>query len=83
MDSTTFFRDGDGEDLRPLAVRPEKAAELLGISISALHRLYKARELPRYKHGGKVFYLVSTLEAWLAAHESFAQDGAAEEPRSS
>ena len=82
MDSMAFYRDGDGEDLRPLAVRPKKAAEMLGISISSLERLHKAGEIPRYKHVGKVFYLVSTLEAWLAARESFAPDGAAEEPRS-
>jgi len=78
MDSTTFYRDGDGEDeLRPLAVRPQKAAEMLGISISSLERLNKAGEIPRLKHGNKVFYRVATLEAWLAKRETFAQDGAA------
>lgn len=78
MDSTTFYRDGDGEDLRPLAVRPKKAAEMLGISISSLERLHKAGEIPRYKHVGKVFYRVATLDAWLAKRESFGQDGSAE-----
>jgi excisionase family DNA binding protein len=78
MDSTTFYRDGDGEDeLRPLAVRPQKAAEMLGISISSLERLNKAGEIPRLKHGNKVFYRVATLDAWLAKRESLAQDGAA------
>jgi excisionase family DNA binding protein len=78
MDSTTFYRDGDGEDeLRPLAVRPKKAAEMLGISISSLERLNKAGEIPRLKHGNKVFYRVATLDAWLAKRETFAQDGAA------
>jgi predicted DNA-binding transcriptional regulator AlpA len=78
MDSTTFYRDGDGdEELRPLAVRPKKAAEMLGISISSLERLHKAGEIPRYKHVGKVFYRVATLDAWLAKRESFEQDGAA------
>jgi excisionase family DNA binding protein len=78
MDSTTFYRDGDGEDeLRPLAVRPQKAAEMLGISISSLERLNKAGEIPRLKHGNKVFYRVATLDAWLAKRETFAQDGAA------
>ncbi len=78
MDSTTFYRDGDGEDeLRPLAVRPQKAAEMLGISISALRRLNKAGEIPRIKHVGKVFYRVATLNAWLAKRETFEQDGAA------
>jgi len=71
MDSTTFYRDGDGEDdLRPLAVRPQKAAEMLGISISSLERLNKAGEIPRLKHGNKVFYRVATLDAWLANRES-------------
>jgi hypothetical protein len=78
MDSTTFYLDGDGEDeLRPLAVRPQKAAEMLGISISALRRLNKAGEIPRIKHVGKVFYRVATLNAWLAKRETFEQDGAA------
>jgi predicted DNA-binding transcriptional regulator AlpA len=78
MDSTTFYRDGDREDeLRPLAVRPQKAAEMLGISISALRRLNKAGEIPRIKHVGKVFYRVATLNAWLAKRETFEQDGAA------
>lgn len=75
MDSMAFYRDGDGEDLRPLAVRPQKAAEMLGISLSSLERLLKAREIPRYKHVGKVFLRVATLEAWLAKRESFEQDG--------
>jgi hypothetical protein len=78
MDSTTFYRDGDREDeLRPLAVRPQKAADMLGISISSLERLHKAGEIPRIKHGGKVFYRVATLNAWLAKRETFEQDGAA------
>lgn len=77
MDSMAFYRDGDGEDLRPLAVRPQKAAEMLGISVSSLERLHKAGEIPRYKHVGKVFYRVATLEAWLAKRESFEQDGTA------
>jgi excisionase family DNA binding protein len=78
MDSTTFYRDGDSEDdLRPLAVRPQKAAEMLGISVSSLERLNKAGEIPRLKHGNKVFYRVATLDAWLAKRETFTQDGAA------
>lgn len=77
MDSMAFYRDGDGEDVRPLAVRPQKAAEMLGISVSSLERLHKAGEIPRYKHVGKVFYRVATLEAWLAKRESFEQDGTA------
>jgi excisionase family DNA binding protein len=78
MDSMTFYRDGDHEDeLRPLAVRPQKAAELLGISISSLERLHKAGEIPRLKHGNKVFYRIATLDAWLAKRETLDQDGAA------
>jgi predicted DNA-binding transcriptional regulator AlpA len=77
MDSTTFYCDGDGEDkLRSLAVRPKKAAEMLGISITSLWRLYKAGEIPQYKHGGKVFYRVASLDAWLAKGERYAQDEA-------
>jgi len=78
MDSMTFYRDGDREDeLHPLAVRPQKAAELLGISISSLERLNKAGEIPRLKHGNKVFYRIATLDAWLAKRETLDQDGAA------
>lgn len=80
MGSRTIYRDGEGdgeEDLRPLAVRPQKAAEMLGISISSLERLNKAGEIPRFKHGNKVFYRVATLDAWLAKHETFDRDGAA------
>ncbi|MEX0689494.1 MAG: helix-turn-helix domain-containing protein [Pirellulales bacterium] len=78
MDSTTFYCDGNGEDeLRPPAVRPQKAAEMLGISVSSLERLHKAGEIPRFKHSGKVFYRVASLDAWLAARETFEQDGAA------
>ena len=78
MDSQAFYRDADADqDIRPLAVRPQKAAEMLGISISSLERLNKAGEIPRLKHGNKVFYRVATLDAWLAKRETFAQDGAA------
>lgn len=78
MDSTTFFMDGNGEEsVRPLAVRPWKAAEMLGISTTALWRLYKAGEIPRLKHANKVFYRVATLDEWLAKREAFAHDGPA------
>ena len=77
MDATTFYRDGEDENLRPLAVRPQKAAEMLGISVSSLESLNKAGEIPRFKHGNKVFYRVATLDAWLARRETFDQDGAA------
>lgn len=77
MDSKAFFKDDDGDkDFRPLVVRPKQAAKMLGISISALERLNKAGEIPRFKHIGKVFYRVATLDAWLAKHETFEQDGA-------
>jgi excisionase family DNA binding protein len=80
MDSKTIYCDGDGDgeaDLRTLAVRPQKAAEMLSISVSSLERLNKAGEIPRLKHGNKVFYRVATLDAWLAKRETFEQDGAA------
>jgi hypothetical protein len=71
MDSTTFCKDGDGdEQMRPLAVRPLKAAEMLGISISSLRRLTIAGELPMFKHDRKAFYRVATLDAWLAQREA-------------
>lgn len=48
MDSEAFYRDADSdEDIRSLAVRPQKAADMLGISISSLERLTKAGEIPR------------------------------------
>jgi hypothetical protein len=75
MDSKPIYVDGDGEkDLRPLAVRPQKAVEMLGISISSLRRLTIAGEIPKVKHGKKVFYRVATLDAWLARREA-AQNG--------
>jgi len=77
MDAKTFYRDGDDEKLRPLAVRPQKAAEMLGISVSSLERLHKAGKIPRFKDGNKVFYRVATLDAWLASRETFDQGGAA------
>lgn len=71
MDSMPIYVDGDGEqDLRPLAVRPQKAVEMLGISISSLRRLTIAGEIPKLKHGNKVFYRVATLDAWLARQEA-------------
>ena len=79
MDSTAFYREGDGDEaIRPLAVRPEQAAKLLGISVSSLERLHKAGEIPRLKHVGKVFYRVATLDAWLASRERFTGDEAAD-----
>jgi excisionase family DNA binding protein len=78
MDSQAFYRDADGDqDIRPLAVRPQKAAEMLGISLSSLERLNKAGKIPRIKDGNKVFYRVATLDAWLASRETFEQGGAA------
>ena len=78
MGSKTIYCDGDGEEsIRPLAVRTQKAADILGISLSSLERLTKAGEIPRVKHGNKVFYRVATLDAWLARRETFDQDGAA------
>jgi len=50
---------------------------MLGISLSSLERLTKAGEIPRVKHGNKVFYRVATLDAWLAKGETFDRDGAA------
>jgi excisionase family DNA binding protein len=77
MDSQAFYRDADGDqDIRPLAVRPQKAAEMLGISLSSLERLNKAGKIPRIKDGNKVFYRVATLDAWLAKGERYAQDEA-------
>jgi hypothetical protein len=84
MDSKAFFKDGDGDEAtRPLAVRPQQAAAMLGISVSSLERLHKAGEIPRLKHVGKVFYRVATLDAWLASRERFVGDEAAEHPSSS
>lgn len=54
----------------PLAVRPREAARLLGISVSSLERLTRTGEIPRVKHGNKVFYRVASLEDWLARQEA-------------
>ncbi|MEI6257128.1 MAG: hypothetical protein WCQ77_10840 [Planctomycetota bacterium] len=45
MDSQSFYSDGDGDEaIRPLAVRPQKAAKILGICLSSLERLHKAED---------------------------------------
>jgi excisionase family DNA binding protein len=79
MDSKAFYRDGTSDEaIRPLAVRPQQAAEMLGISVSSLERLNKAGEISRLKHGNKVFYRVATLDAWLARHEGLEKGKAAD-----
>ena len=78
MDSNTFYRVADpDEQLPPLAVRPSQAAAMLKISVSSLRRLTLAGEIPKLKHGNKVFYRVATLNAWLARLEALASDGSA------
>ncbi len=50
----------------PLALRPRKAAEVLGISESTLDRLTRAGAIPHAKVGSIVLYPTAALKRWLA-----------------
>jgi excisionase family DNA binding protein len=52
--------------LTPLAVGPNGAARLIGVSRSRVYELINAGELPAYKDGARTLILVADIEAWLA-----------------
>jgi excisionase family DNA binding protein len=70
MDSKAFYRSEGGGPVARITLRPQEAADALGISLSTLERLTKAREIPRFKEGNVVLYRVASLEAWAARRES-------------
>ena len=55
---------------RRQALRPQEAADSLGISLSTLERLTRSGRIPRIKIGRVVLYRVAALEEWLASTES-------------
>ncbi len=71
MDSKDIYRSVSYAPVPRITLRPNEAAESLGISVSSLERLVKAGEIPRFKDGGKVFYRVASLDAWAASREAF------------
>ena len=71
MDSKDIYRSASYAPVPRITLRPNEAAESLGISVSSLERLVKAGEIPRFKDGGKVFFRVASLDAWAASREAF------------
>lgn len=71
MDSKDIYRSVSYAPVPRITLRPNEAAESLGISVSSLERLVKAGEIPRFKDGGKVFFRVASLDAWAASREAF------------
>ncbi|MFV8381060.1 helix-turn-helix transcriptional regulator [Corynebacterium hindlerae] len=59
------------DDARPLAVKTDKAAEIIGISPGTLNNWRSRGDGPAYiKVGNRtVLYLISDLEAWLNAQQ--------------
>ncbi len=70
-DSKDIYRSVSYAPVPRITLRPNEAAESLGISVSSLERLVKAGEIPRFKDGGKVFFRVASLDAWAASREAF------------
>ena len=82
LDSKDIYRSVSYAPVLRITLRPNEAAESLGISVSSLERLVKAGEIPRFKDGGKVFFRVASLDAWAASREAFVDrsvQGATEE----
>lgn len=71
MGSKDIYRSVSYAPVPRITLRPNEAAESLGISVSSLERLVKAGEIPRFKDGGKVFFRVASLDAWAASREAF------------
>ncbi len=51
---------------RPLLLKPEAAAQLLGIGRSTLYEMILRREIPSLKIGGCRRIPYQALEAWIA-----------------
>ncbi len=77
MDSKAFYRSEGSGPVARITLRPQEAADAIGISLSTLERLTKAGEIPRIKEGNVVLYRVASLEAWAARREAFEKTGAA------
>lgn len=70
MDSKAIYRSEGRVPVPRITLRPQEAADALGVSISTLERLTKAGELRRFKEGGVVLYRVASLDEWAARRES-------------
>lgn len=70
MDSKTLYQDHVGNPVFRITLRPQEAADALGVSLSTLERLTKAGEIPRFKEGNVVLYRVVSLDAWAARREA-------------
>ena len=70
MDSTSIYRSEGSVPVPRITLRPQEAADALGVSLSTLERLTKAGEILRFKEGNVVLYRVAALEAWAARREA-------------
>ena len=61
-----IYKTESDDTFELLAVRPQRAAEMLDISPSTLVRLTRAGEIPHAKVRGCTRYSVETLKDWLA-----------------
>jgi excisionase family DNA binding protein len=77
MDSKSIYRSETSGPVPRITLRPQEAADALGISVSTLERLTKAGEIRRFKEGNVVLYRVASLEAWAARREALENDSAA------
>lgn len=71
MDSKPFYRSESSSPVARITLRPQEAADALGVSLSTLERLTKAGEIPRIKEGNVVLYRVASIEAWATRREGF------------
>jgi len=55
----------------------KQAAEHLGISLNALHRLTSRREIPfaQQSEGGRLYFRPSELDAWRESEYTYAHNG--------
>lgn len=70
MDSKSIYRSESSAPVPRITLRPQEAADALGVSLSTLERLTKAGEIPRFKEGNVVLYRVATLDAWATRREA-------------
>jgi excisionase family DNA binding protein len=73
MDSRSFYKP---DDLPAICLRPRKAAEAIGISLSTLERLTRAGEIPTAKLGRCTVYPVDALKAWISGRMKGGSHGA-------
>lgn len=62
-----LYKTDSATAIEPLALRPQQAAAILGISQSTLERLTRAGEIPHFKVRRCTRYSLQTLKNWLAS----------------